>query len=260
MEKNAQKPRLCAAYCKNTELSGMKRHLPNAITLLNLFLGCCAIVSLCYGQFASAIWLILACILADYADGLVARALNVHSELGKQLDSLADVVSFGVVPGVIFYQLLLIGLGREEATGLEYAALPAFVLSAFSCLRLAKFNLDTRQEDGFLGLPTPSSTMFAVGLLVIQQYDSLGLGGLVVAPAFLYLCIGLLSFLLVSEIPMFSLKLKSFRWAGNEEKLGFVALSFAIIALTREAALSFIILLYIGISLLRYLARKAKPA
>ena len=236
----------------------MKQHLPNAITLLNLFLGCCAMSSLFYGQFTAAFGFILACILADYIDGLVARALGVHSELGKQLDSLADMVSFGVVPGAIFYQLLLIGLGLEEAKNLQYAALPAFILSAFSGLRLAKFNLDTRQGEGFIGLPTPSSTLFTAGLLLIYQQDSFGLASLVTAPAFLYLCIGLLSFLLIAEIPMFNFKFKSFKWKGNEIKFTFVAIALAALLLAREAAFSIVILLYILFSFFRYLAPKGK--
>ncbi|HQU60758.1 MAG: CDP-alcohol phosphatidyltransferase family protein [Phaeodactylibacter sp.] len=236
----------------------MKRHVPNAITLLNLFLGCCAAGSVFYGQFVQAFWFVFAAVLADYGDGLIARMLGVHSELGKELDSLADMVSFGVVPGVIYYKLLAIGLGHEAAEGLQIAALPGFVLSVFSGLRLAKFNLDTRQAEGFLGLPTPSSTMFTVGVMLIYHFNSFGLGAWVVSPLFLYCCIGGLSYLLLSEIPMFNFKFKSFRWAGNEIKYIFAAMAVAALLLAREAAFSIVVVLYILFSIFRYLAHKGK--
>lgn len=238
----------------------MTKHLPNAITLLNLFLGCCAAGGIFYGQFVLAFWLILAAVLADYVDGLVARVLGVHSELGKQLDSLADVVSFGLVPGAIYYKLLTIGLGFGQAGSLQMAALPGFLLSVSAGLRLAKFNLDTRQSDGFLGLPTPSSTMFTAGLMAIYHFDSFGLAGLVSSPLFLYCCIGGLSFMMLSEIPMFNFKFKSLRWAGNEIKYIFVAVAVASILLAREASLAIVIFLYILFSIFRRLAQKGETA
>ncbi|MCB0571072.1 MAG: CDP-alcohol phosphatidyltransferase family protein [Phaeodactylibacter sp.] len=236
----------------------MKKHLPNAITLLNLFLGCCAAGSVFYGQFLQAFWFLFAAVLADYGDGLVARLLGVHSELGKELDSLADVISFGFVPGAIYYKLLTIGLGLQGAEGLQFAALPGFLLSVFSGLRLAKFNLDKRQADGFLGLPTPSSTMFTAGLMLIYHCDSFGLGAWVANPVFLYLCIGGLSFMLLSEIPMFNFKFKSFGWAGNEIKYIFAAIAVAALLLAREAAFSIVVLLYILFSIFRQLAKKGE--
>lgn len=237
----------------------MKNHLPNAITLLNLFMGCCALACIFYSQFVAAFWWVFAAVCADYADGLAARLLKVQSSLGKELDSLADVVSFGVVPGAVYYMLLAKSFYPEGAARLVYEAAPGFLVAAFSGLRLAKFNLDTRQAEGFIGLPTPSSTIFTAGLMLIYTYDSFGLRPLVSAPAFLYACILALSCLLVSEVPMFNLKFKSLTWKGNEMKFIFAAITVALLFVAREAALSIVILLYVLFSIFRYLTKKPLP-
>lgn len=234
----------------------VKKQIPNAITLLNLVFGGCALVSVLHGQYVAGFGFIVAAVAADYADGLVARLLGVHSELGKELDSIADTVSFGVVPGAIYYQLLLVALGQEGADVLVYAAVPGFVLSAFSGLRLAKFNLDTRQTDGFIGLPTPSSTMFVTGLMLIYALDSYGMGAWVVSsPALLYFLIALQSYLLVSEIPMFALKFKSLAWAGNEIKFIFAGIALLLLILTREVAFSAVVVLYVLFSAFQYFTK-----
>lgn len=237
----------------------MKQHIPNAVTLLNLFFGCCAVVSVFTGQFLTAFWFFFAAIFADYFDGTVARRLDVHSPLGKQLDSLADVVSFGFLPGVILYVLLLIGwTGKASHPGVLWAAAPAFAVTLFSALRLAKFNLDERQSDYFIGLPTPSSCLFTVGLLLIYHFDSFGLAGWIAQPVFLYACAAFLSFILIAELPMFNLKIKSFQWAGNEIKFIFAATALLLLIFLREAALSLIIVLYILISAAQFLLAPSK--
>jgi CDP-diacylglycerol--serine O-phosphatidyltransferase len=234
----------------------IKKHIPNSITLLNLVFGCCALISILHGQYVAGFGFIVAAVAADYADGLVARLLGVHSELGKELDSIADTVSFGVVPGAIYYQLLLVALDKEGTGALVYAAAPGFLLSAFSGFRLAKFNLDTRQTDGFIGLPTPSSTMFATGLMLIYALDSYGMGHWVVSsPMALYALVVLQSYLLVSEIPMFALKFKSFTWAGNEIKFIFAAIALLLLLLTREVAFSVVVVLYVVFSAFRHFAK-----
>ncbi len=234
----------------------IKKNIPNAITLANLFFGCCAILSILYGHYVQAFWWVFASVVADYADGLVARMLGVHSELGKELDSIADTVSFGVVPGMIYYSLLCVALGVEDTGMLQYAALPAFLVPAFSGLRLAKFNLDTRQTDGFIGLPTPSSTMFTVGLMLMYALDSYGLADWIVSPALLYICILLQSYLLVAEIPMFALKFKSFSWSGNEIKFTFAAIALLLLIFTQEVAFSAVVLLYVLFSVFRHLTQQ----
>lgn len=233
----------------------MKKHVPNAITLLNLFFGCCAIVCLFYADFGAAFLFILLGVVADFTDGLAARLLGVSSPIGKELDSLADMVSFGVVPGAIYYMLLLKAWNISDQQLQLLLAVPGFILTLFSALRLAKFNLDDRQTDGFLGLPTPSSTLFSAGLMMTYDKNILGLGDWVVIPGVLYSCIAILCFLLVSEIPMFSLKLKRFEWKGNEIKFIFAAIAVVLLLFVREATFAIIIFLYASFSSLRFLLK-----
>ncbi|MCB9264423.1 MAG: CDP-alcohol phosphatidyltransferase family protein [Lewinellaceae bacterium] len=234
----------------------MKKHIPNAITLLNLFFGCCALASIFYGQYVAAFWWVFAGVAADYGDGMAARLLGVQSNLGKELDSLADMVTFGVVPGAVYYMLLARYFQPDGASGLVYQAAPGFLVSVFSGLRLARFNLDTRQATGFIGLPTPSSTIFTMGVMLIYTYDTFGLRPLVSAPAFLYGCVLVLSYLLNSEIPMFSLKFKSFSWKGNEVQFTFAVIAVVMLFLTREASFSIVILLYVLFSVFQHLAKR----
>lgn len=231
----------------------MKQHIPNTVTLLNLFCGCCATVAILYGQVELCMILLIAGILADYLDGAVARLLNVKSSLGKELDSLADMVSFGLLPGAIFYYLL----NQNDPTGRDHLQLiwlysPAFIITLFSALRLAKFNIDTRQTDHFLGLPTPSSTILVAGILAIYHYNSFDLSGMVIQPWFIYILVVILSWLLVSEVPMFNLKLSKFSWAGNEIKFIFAGIAIVLLILLGIAGPAVIILLYIIFNLSRY--------
>jgi CDP-diacylglycerol--serine O-phosphatidyltransferase len=229
----------------------MKQNIPNLVTLFNLFFGCCAIVSVLSGEFISAFWFFFAAGLADYLDGTAARLLDVGSPMGKELDSLADMVSFGLLPGVIFYTLLEMGwTGGIHHSGVVWKAAPGFIITLFSALRLGKFNLDTRQTDYFIGLPTPSSCLFAVGLMMIYEFDSFGWGSWIVRPAFLYSYIALLSYTMVAELPMFSMKFKSFKWPENRIKFIFAGVVILLLLFLREAALPVVILLYILVSMI----------
>lgn len=231
----------------------VKRHIPNLITLLNLVFGCCAIIALLSGESLLAVWLILAGAVADFLDGLVARWLGVTSAIGKELDSLADVVSFGVVPSVILYQLLSLDFTAPQ---LSFSAIPAFVLAASSAYRLAKFNLDERQKDAFLGLPTPACTIFVVGLLLIYLYNPLNLQWLVVHQLFLYSIIVVFSYLLLAEIPMFSFKISAFTIKGNEIKFIFAAIALGLVVLAPTLAPSAIIALYVLINLIAFALKR----
>jgi len=233
----------------------MRRHIPNFITLLNLFLGCLAIVAVLHGDYRLTFWLIVFAIFADYVDGGVARALKVTSPLGKELDSIADTVSFGVVPGAIFYQLLSLSTNCPSNV-ICWAAIPAFVLSAAAGLRLARFNLDTRQTDTFIGLPTPSMTVFSLGLLMIHEYNYFGMGPILEETWVLYLLVGFLSYILNAPLPMFNLKFKSFTWKGNEIKFIFIAVGLTLLALFREASFALVIALYILVSVVIHFFRK----
>lgn len=225
----------------------MKKDIPNIITLINLFCGCCALVLVLYGQFVQAFWFGLASGVADYLDGMVARFLKVKSPLGKELDSLADMVSFGVLPGAIFYMLLVKGFEGVDAlpNHLVWAATPAFLIAAFSALRLANFNIDERQSEGFIGLNTPSCAVFTAGLMLAYHYDSYGLRAFVINPVFLYICIVVLSYLLIAEFPMFSFKFKKLTWKGNEIRIVFLLFAIASLIIFKVIAFSLIIFLYI---------------
>ncbi|MCH2083106.1 MAG: CDP-alcohol phosphatidyltransferase family protein [Saprospiraceae bacterium] len=223
----------------------MKKLIPNTITLSNLFLGCMALVALFTEELYLVIWLVAAGGVADYADGAAARILDVRSDLGKELDSMADMVSFGLVPGAIFYFLLYRLDHAIEPLGLAWAAAPGFLISVFSGLRLAKFNLDTRQTYDFLGLPTPACTILTVGLLLVYIYDPFGISLGIMNYTFLYTTILLLCILLIAEIPMFSLKIQSLSWKGNEIKIIFAAISIGLIIFKWYLAPFVIILIYI---------------
>ncbi|HOY16763.1 MAG TPA: CDP-alcohol phosphatidyltransferase family protein [Haliscomenobacter sp.] len=237
----------------------MLHHLPNAVTLLNLFCGACASLCIIYGRLEWAIGLVALGALFDLLDGMVARWLNVHSELGKQLDSLADMVSFGLVPGLIVYGLIAAAWQGHWPKDLELRALPAFLLTLFAALRLGKFNLDERQTEGFLGLPTPGCTLFMIGLLGLYLSPAPGLAFLFHAGV-LYGITLLFSALMVVEIPMFSFKFKTLQWTGNEIRIIFAAISVALVVSWQVAGLSAVVLLYIISScFIHFFKRKPLP-
>lgn len=188
----------------------IKRQIPNAITGMNLFAGSISIVYAFDNQLEMAFYLILLAAVFDFFDGFVARLLNVQSVLGKELDSLADVVSFGLAPAVImfqFFQSNMYVFGWESYSFLPYIS---FIIPVFSAFRLAKFNLDTRQSESFLGLPTPANALFIGSYVFLPNFFNIAHH-----PLFLTVLIIVMSLLLVSELPMFSLKIKSLKIKGN---------------------------------------------
>lgn len=234
----------------------MKKHIPNTLTLLNLFCGCAALAALFDGQHVYVFWFTGVGLVADVLDGAVARWLQVSSPMGRELDSLADMVSFGVLPAAIFYVLLgQPASGPMTVPGFAPYHLPAFLVALFAGLRLAKFNLDSRQSDVFLGLPTPSTTMFAVGLLWIRYFEHPQLMSLAGQTAVLWGSILLLSILMVAEIPMFNLKIKALTRTGNERRVVFLIGMIFLIGIFGAAALSLIILTYIALNLVSFLVK-----
>ncbi|MGY3090076.1 CDP-diacylglycerol--serine O-phosphatidyltransferase [Hymenobacter sp. UYAg731] len=224
----------------------MKRHLPNAVTCLNLLCGCLALTNIFAGRLEIGAWFVAAAAAADFADGLLARALRVSSAIGKDLDSLADMVSFGVVPGAIFFELLTRSVG---AGGLpEWAPYFGFAVSIFSALRLAKFNNDTRQTTSFIGLPTPACTLVVASLPLILAYDQFGIAPIILNPWLLLGLTALLSGLLVAELPLFALKFKTFRWADNRRRFIFLLLAAGLLLVLRAAAVPLVVLLYVLLS------------
>jgi CDP-diacylglycerol--serine O-phosphatidyltransferase len=243
-------------YCfqRDSLLLRPMKQLPNALTLANLFCGCCAILHILYWQPETAALFTAGSFLFDYLDGMVARALHVSSPLGKELDSLADVVSFGVVPGAMLYQMLAIPaveMSGSHASMVQWHALPAFILTAFSAFRLGKFNLDTRQSSYFLGLSTPACTVFVLGLSLGVYHNRFDLAPMLTNPWLIYGLIGILSWLLVSEVPMFGMKIKRFDWKSNALNLIFVVVLAILVLVIKELALSAIIVCYILLSVLQ---------
>jgi len=239
----------------------MKKNIPNIITLLNLFCGCLAIRFINEWQMDKAAYLILAALILDYFDGMAARLLHVHSELGKQLDSLADVVSFGVVPGFVVFQLMKHGIqlsypdwDKYQLTFLLKAS--PFIISMFSALRLAKFNLDTRQSTSFIGLPTPANTLFFMSLPLIMIHGNIALIPYIVNPFLLLFLTLLFSYLLIAEIPLFALKFKNLSFKDNSIQYIFLAISAILIPIFLYTAIPMIIILYVILSLINNLNKK----
>ena len=237
----------------------MKRHLPNAVTCLNLLCGCLALTNIFAGRLEVGAWFVAAAALADFADGLLARALRVSSAIGKDLDSLADMVSFGVVPGAILGSLLaksVAGGGYTGPAGLwEWVPYVGFLVTIFSALRLAKFNNDTRQTTSFIGLPTPACTLVVASLPLILSHDNFGLREVVLNPWLLLGLTVLLSGLLVAELPLFALKFKSLRWADNRRRFIFMLLAAGLLLGLRAAAVPLVVLLYVLLSVPKTAAR-----
>lgn len=233
----------------------MKKHIPNFITTLNLFSGCIGIVLAFNARLDFAAYFIAIAALMDFLDGMAARLLHVKSEIGKELDSLADVVSFGVLPGIILYQMMLVA-PNTPASGLpvNVFSLIAFIIPVLSAVRLAKFNLDTRQTTSFIGLPVPANALFLGSLPLICTQ-----AGLTESLAWLslitnnYYTLGVIaigmSLLLVSEIPLISLKISNLKFADNKPQFILVAFAIVSFAFVTYTAIPLIILVYILLSL-----------
>lgn len=218
----------------------MIRHLPNFLTCCNLISGCFGIVFLLEDRGVPAAYFVWISCFFDFLDGFAARALKVSSPIGKELDSLADVVSFGVLPSLVIYKLL------GPAVNSEVLPFVAFTIAAFSALRLAIFNVDTRQSDSFIGLNTPANTLFisSLPLLPASITGWLFEGWILIGITLVF------SLLLVSPIPFFALKFKNMRWAENKIRFTFLLLSVFLILLVGISAIPLVILLYIIISLI----------
>lgn len=228
----------------------MKKHIPNAITCLNLFSGCLGIVFAFNGQLHYASYAILIAAVFDFFDGMLARLLNAYSDIGKELDSLADMVSFGVLPSVIIYHLFL----RIPQTDGIFIWLPysAFLIAVFSGLRLAKFNIDTRQAEHFIGLPTPANAMLIGSLpLIINQSNSFMLNYIANPFVLLGLSIGM-SLLLVAELPLISLKFKNLRIKDNSLRYILILSSLILLLTIKFSAVPVIIALYVILSFVQF--------
>lgn len=253
----------------------LKKHIPNAITCGNLLCGCLGIVASFDNRLDYAFYFVMLAAVLDFLDGFAARLLKVSSAIGKDLDSLADMVTFGVLPGFIMFRMISFSsmvLGNEVSTLFK---LVSFVIPVFSALRLAKFNNDPRQSDSFIGVPTPANTILisSLGYVIFGAFHpSAGGGWQFILPStdpwkglqFLnhpyYLCAiaVIMSLLLVAEIPLFALKFKNFGWTDNKTRYIFLIIAAVLLILFQVTALPFIILLYIILSLIINLITKKK--
>ena len=244
----------------------MKKHIPNMITCCNLISGCIATVMAIYGDAGLALlWIVVGAVF-DFFDGMTARLLHVSSPIGKELDSLADDVTFGVAPSAILYQQLSVMdwpaalqttlVPYSSMTWAQVLSFAAFIMAAFSALRLAKFNLDERQAMGFIGLPTPANALYWGSLIVgtHRWLDQLPGGVITLLVMMFFSC-----YLLVSEIPMFALKFKQWGWKGNEVRYLFIISCVPLLAFFGITGIAIIIGWYVVLSILTQRKKAHQP-
>ncbi|BAO74386.1 CDP-alcohol phosphatidyltransferase family protein [Winogradskyella sp. PG-2] len=244
----------------------LKRHIPNAVTLLNLFSGCIALIFAVYGNFVTAAIFVFLGIFFDFFDGFLARKLNVQSPLGIQLDSLADLITSGVVPGVIMFKLISLTIDAPDYStyndnwntvmhwqGFKLSILPliGLLIPLASAYRLAKFNLDEDQQAFFKGLPVPANTLLILSLPLILEYQNNDLINSIIINKWFLIGLTLIScYLLNSPIKLFALKFKDWSFKSNATRYIFLILSIVAFVVLHFAAIPLIIVLYIILSLL----------
>ena len=228
----------------------MKKYIPNLLTICNLLCGCMAVFfgfrAIMDGKFDLPLYFILLSAVFDFLDGFAARLLKAYSPIGKDLDSLADMVSFGLAPSAI----LVAVIGSTQVQVPDFLPFVAFLIAVFSALRLAKFNIDDRQTDSFIGLAVPANTIFWAGLA--NSYSTQLAEFLIV----IILLLALSCFLLVCKLPMFSLKFKHFGWKGNEFQFILIICSAILLIFLRLDAFAWIIVLYILLSVIKNIFTK----
>lgn len=243
----------------------IRKHIPNILTLMNLLCGTIAVIFAVKGDFYATALLVAIGIGFDFFDGFVARLLNVQGEFGKQLDSLADMVTSGVVPGIVMMQLLVDAIDQDavgyfgfDADGKSGSNVPylGLLLTLAAAYRLAKFNIDKRQSESFMGLPTPAMNLFIVSLPLIVIYTSQSFfTGLVENEYFLIVITVLLSILMNLELPLFSLKFKDFSIKNNSIKYIFLLASIILLIVLKVVGVPIIILLYVVLSVFNTLLK-----
>lgn len=251
----------------------IKKHIPNLFTLGNLFCGLIALLFVFHGNFEATAFFVLLGIVFDFFDGFLARMLKVSGELGKQLDSLADMVTSGVVPGFVMYSLIFnFSYDDLDKLNIEKGILTPFshndysmvwlayfglLLTLSACCRLAKFNIDTRQTDSFIGLPTPAMTLFVVSLPIIHQYTEIEIVKALLENNYFLLAITIfLSYLMNANLPLLALKFKSFGWNGNEFRFVLIAVSIVMLVTLQYLAIPLIIIAYILLSVIQNVSKK----
>lgn len=253
----------------------MKHHIPNLITLMNVFCGCVATIFAVLNQLEFAAVFVFLGIIFDFFDGLAARVLDVKSELGLQLDSLADMITSGLVPGIVMFQLLALSMNggwnvdlstqAADSTfwvGLKVAPLPflGFLITMASAYRLAKFNIDENQVSSFIGLPTPANALLILSLPLILIYQNSDFLNRIILNQWFLIGVSILSaFLLNSKIELFALKFKNWSFQDNALRYIFIIVSLVLLITMRFLAVPVIIAFYIMSSMVtNYSNKKAK--
>lgn len=225
----------------------IKKHIPNTITLLNLFCGCIALVFAFQSNFEMAFLFVALGIFLDFFDGFFARLFKVSSPLGLQLDSLADMVTSGVVPGLVMYQLMRAGSGWDGI----WIPFLGFLITVGSCYRLANFNIDTRQTDSFIGLPTPANALFILSLPLVKDNSSSFFVFEALTDHGILLAITIFSaYILNAEIPLFSLKVKNLSFRDNKLRIVFLILAALLVVFLHYTAIPLVIILYVFLSVI----------
>ncbi len=238
----------------------IRKHIPNFITCLNVVSGSVAVILAVKGQLSIAVIFIFAAAIFDFLDGMAARLLKAYSPIGKELDSLADMISFGLAPGMLMMVMLEYSLFGINVRADSFASISVWeiicissslLIPVASALRLAKFNVDTRQTNSFIGLPTPANAIFIAALALIIEFGKYEIiDNFILQPLVLVVISIGMSLLLVSEIPMFSLKFKTLKWIDNKVRFIFLGISFALILSLSIYGIAASILIFILISIL----------
>jgi CDP-diacylglycerol--serine O-phosphatidyltransferase len=244
----------------------LKKYIPNLLTLLNLLSGTIAVIFAVSDELVIAALLVFLGIFFDFFDGFAARLFKVQGELGKQLDSLADVVTSGVVPGIVLFKLLdnvnssnnwVSNTLLMESKNYSTIAFFGLIITLAAAYRLAKFNIDERQTSSFIGLPTPASALVVLSLPLILEYSSIDLVIAIIHNKWFLIALTLLlSYLMNAEIPLFSLKFKDYSWENNKIKYIFILLTLGLIISFQFVAIPLVILLYIFLSIIENLNKK----
>ena len=226
----------------------IKKHIPNSITLLNLLCGCIAMVFVSKSDFEMAFYFVCLGIFLDFFDGFFARLLKVSGPLGLQLDSLADMVTSGLVPGYVMFFML--SNSQHEISASPLLPYLGFIVTMGSCYRLAVFNIDTRQTNSFIGLPTPANALFVLSLpLVLKYSDSLVMLEVLTNQWVLMVITLFSAYILNAEIPLFSLKVKKFSFKHNALQIVFLSFSFLLLVFFQYAGIPLIIISYVLLSI-----------
>jgi len=244
----------------------LKRHIPNLITLGNLLFGTIAVIFAVNNDFEKTALFVVLGIFLDFFDGFFARILNVQGELGKQLDSLADMVTSGVVPGIVMYKLLEMTLHANSYSStssffenefvIQYLPYFGLLLTLGACYRLAKFNIDERQSDSFIGMPTPAMSLFVVFLPIINYQTDVEWVINLLNNSWFYVAVTiLLTYVMNAELSLLSLKFKSYKLQGNLLKYLLILGSLILIYLLHYASIPVIILFYLVLSVINNISK-----